>query len=403
MPIREGGRADSRPTWLDIDLAALAANYRSVHEYVAPRRVWCVVKADAYGHGAVEVSRRLQAAGADAFAVATVDEGVELRRAGVEGRVLVMAGIEPVESDEAAVAAGAAVEHRLEVAVWRRRAAERLGAAAAARGVEVPLHLKVDTGMGRLGVLACEALETAVGMFGGCDPIDGVRFEGVFSNLASADAVGGDPGQAHTAVQIERFGELCGGLAERSLLPPERHLGNSAAIAQHPASWRVDWCTGVRPGLALCGVPSPGEPPGLSLAPVMSWHSAVAAVRSLPAGWPLGYGARRRAAADCEIAVVPVGYHDGFPRALSDHAEVLVRGRRAKVVGAISMDLTLVDITGIPGVSTGDPVVLLGKSPGRGGDAITVDDLASWSGSIAHELLCRVGPRVPRRYVDEPR
>jgi alanine racemase len=230
-----------------------------------------------------------------------------------------------------------------------------------------------------------------------------VRLEGVFSNLAAADAPAGEPGHEHTSVQIERFERLCNGLDERGLLPPERHLGNSAAVLQHPSSWNSQWSNGVRPGLLLFGVPPVAGGTTIAIEPVMSWHSVLASVRRVPAGWPLGYGALRNAAGECTIAVVPVGYHDGFPRALSDRAEVLVGGRRAQVVGAISMDLTLVDITGIQEASPGDPVVLLGASPASGGSSITAREVAHRAGSISHEILCRVGARVPHRYVDTPR
>ncbi len=409
MAIPQGERPSAlRPTWLEIDLGALARNYGRVRDLVAPRRVWCVVKADAYGHGADEVSRRLQAAGADSFAVATVDEGRQLRQAGISGRVLVMAGIEPVEVAESVAAARAAVEYGLEIAVWRREAAEVLGSAAREAGADpVPLHLKVDTGMGRLGVTVGDPTEEedeeadAVRLAAEIDGVEGVRLEGVFSTLAAADAPAGDRGWAHTGLQVERFAGLCAALDERGLLPPQRHLSNSAAVLQHPAAWRAAWCNGVRPGLSLCGVlPTSEESETFALEPVMSWHSVVAAVRHIRSGWPLGYGVTCRAPADCTIAVVPVGYHDGFPRALSDRGEVLVGGRRAQVVGPISMDLTLVDITGNPAVHPGAPVVLLGSSGEPGAASIHVHEVARRAGSIAHEILCRVGARVPQRFVD---
>jgi alanine racemase len=399
-PIRQQA-STLRPTWLEIDLGALARNYRRVRDLVAPRRVWCVVKADAYGHGADEVSGRLQAEGADSFAVATVDEGLQLREAGIGGRVLVMAGIEPVEAVESAAAARASAEHGLEVAVWRREAVDALVSAAMEAGTDpVPVHLKVDTGMGRLGVMVGEAAEEAVRPVAEIVGVDGARLEGVFSNLAAADAPAGEPGHQHTAVQIERFAGLCAALEDRGLLPPERHLGNSAAVLQHPDAWNADWCNGVRPGLSLYGVPSFEGTVTIPLEPVMSWHSVVAAVRHIPTGWPLGYGVACRAEADTTIAVVPMGYHDGFPRALSDRAEVLIGGRRAQVVGAISMDLTLIDITGIPEARPGAPVVLLGSSPEPGGEPIHAQEVARRAGSIAHEILCRVGARVPHRFVD---
>jgi alanine racemase len=399
--LAEKRASELRPTWVEIDLGALARNFARVRDLVAPRRVWCVVKANAYGHGAVECSRRLRAAGADAFAVATVDEGIELRDAGITGRILVMAGIEPLEAAVAQAAAHEAAVHRLEVGVWRVDAARALGEAALLLGDEpARVHLKVDTGMGRLGVFAGDDLDEALRVAREIAATDGVRLEGMFSNLAAADVPADKPGHAHTAVQVERFERLCAALEEQDTLPPERHLCNSAAVLWHEQAWRPPWCNGVRPGLVLAGVAPPTGDATMGLEPVMSWHSVIAAVRHVPAGWPLGYGATRRAEDDCTIGVLPVGYHDGFPRALSDRAEALVGGRRAQVVGAISMDLTLVDITGIPAVREGDPVVLLGASPAASGAPIGALDIAAWSDSIAHEVLCRVGTRMPRRFVE---
>jgi alanine racemase len=315
----------------------------------------------------------------------------------------------------------------------------------------VDLHLKADTGMGRLGVRVDDSCDAAVELAGRVAAIEGVRLAGLFSNLAAADAPPEAPGDGHTREQVDRFARLCAALDARGVLPAHRHLANSAAIQQHAASWAPEWCNGVRPGLALYGASLiaaggaatagaagtasrgasnvggdtevgggsegggavrsatnarkgdralPASPTWPRLEPVMSWHSAVAAVREVPAGWPLGYGAGRRAERAGTIGVVPVGYHDGLPRALGDRAEVLVAGRRAKVVGAISMDLTLVDISGIPGARVGAPVVIFGRSAAPGGGSIAVEEVAGWAGSIAHEVLCRVSKRVPRRFVE---
>jgi len=399
-----GHTSELRPTWLEIDLGALGRNFRVVRDRVAPRRVWCVVKADAYGHGAVEVARRLEEEGAEAFAVVTVDEGVELRAAGVGGDILVMAGIEPLRvggrsfGSEAAVVA---VEHSLSVAVWGGEAAAVLGEAALAAGNgPAKVHLKVDTGLGRLGVLVDDSPSEAVEIAGAVAAIDGVELSGVFSHLSAADASADQPRHQTTVAQIERFGSLCGALEDAGLLPEHRHLGHSAAILQHPAAWERDWCSGVRPGLSLYGVLPFAGRVTVSLAPVMSWYSAVASIREIRDGWPLGYGGVRRATGDRRIAVVPVGYHDGFPRTLSEKADMLVCGRRAKVVGAISMDLTLVDITGIPDVHVGSPVILLGSGPESGAEAIRAEELAGHAGTIPWDILCRVGRRVPHRFVD---
>ena len=396
------GPSTHRPTYLRIDLGALGRNFLRVRELVAPKRVWCVVKADAYGHGAVACALRLEAEGADAFAVATVDEGVELREAGVVGEILVMTGVEPASGSAAFPgadpAAALAVRHGLSVAVWRAAAAQAL-AAAAGEGGEVAVHLKVDTGMGRLGVPMEDSIDAALEAAQRLEQMDRIRFSGVFSNLASADAPLSAPGHDHTALQIERFRALCAALDTNGILPAARHLANSAAISQHPEAFADDWCTAVRPGLALYGASllATGES---DLEAVMSWHSAVAAIRDVAAGWPLGYGARRRAARGSRIAVVPVGYHDGWPRSLSDRAEVLIGGQRAKVVGAIIMDLTLVDITRITGVHVGDPVVLLGSTEADRVAPVRVEEIAAHAGTIAHEILSRVGQRLPRRFAD---
>jgi alanine racemase len=412
-----------RPTWLEIDLGALARNFQRIRDRVAPRRLWCVVKANAYGHGAVEVARRLQEEGGEAFAVATVDEGVQLRAAGITGDILVMAGIEPLHlGDELPVvdavgggvlpsvpdresfgrgAARAAVEHSLTIAVWGDEAAAALGAAALEAGERsARVQLKVDTGMGRLGVLVDESPDAASEMAERVAATDGVELEGVFSNLGAADVAPDQPRHENTRLQIERFKGVCAALDAVGLLPEHRHLSNSADILHHDRAWAGGWCTGVRPGLSLFGVlPFSGRATG-PLEPVMAWHSAVAAVRRVPSGWPLGYGAMRRAETDSTIAVVPVGYHDGFPRTLNDKAEMLVAGRRAKVVGAISMDLTLVDITGNPDARVGSPVVLLGSGAGPGAEAIRAEELAERAGTVPWEILCRIGTRVPLRFVD---
>ena len=396
------GVSTHRPSYLQIDLGALGRNFLHVRELVAPKRVWCVVKADAYGHGAVGVAQKLASVGAEAFAVATVDEGVELREAGVAEEILVMAGAEPAGASAAVLgadsAAALAVRHGLSVAVWRAEGAEAL-AAAAGEGGEVAVHLKVDTGMGRLGVPMEDSIDAALEVAQCLEQTDRIRFSGVFSNLAAADAPLGEPGDDHTALQIERFRALCAALDTNGILPAERHLANSAAISQHPAAFADDWCTGVRPGLALYGASLLATNES-DLEPVMSWHSAVAAVRDVSEGWPLGYGARRRAERGSRIAVVPVGYHDGWLRSLSDRAEVLIAGQRAQVVGAISMDLTLVDITGIPDVHVGDPVVLLGSTEADRVAPVRVEEIAAHAGTIAHEILSRVGQRLPRRFAD---
>ncbi|MFQ5743755.1 MAG: alanine racemase [Acidobacteriota bacterium] len=407
-----GGTRIGRSTVAEVDLAACARNFRRLRDHVGGRDVWAVVKAGAYGHGAVRVARRLALEGVAGFAVATVGEGVELRRASIRQPLLVMAGIEPVTLG----AMTAVVEHRLAVAVWDAVTAERIGAVALkSNRPPVRVHLKVDTGMGRLGVVLERAQQVAAAVGGA----DGIRLDGLFSNLAAADQQAGEGGHAHTTAQVRRFAGLCETLRESGNLPRHRHLANSAALLHHPGSWKASWCTGVRPGLALYGASLTRGRDPLVLEPVLSLRTAVAAVRDLPGGYPVGYGLRHVTSGPSRIAALPVGYHDGWPRALSDSAQVLVGDRRVPVVGAISMDLTLVDVTAIPQVSVGDAAVLIGpwsRCPPSSGPvagvaaasggaamermAISVEEVAAWAHSIPHELLCRIGVRVPRRYLD---
>lgn len=378
------------PTVAVVDLSACARNFDRIRQRVGNRTVWAVVKANAYGHGVLPVSLRLAAAGANAFGVATVDEGVELRQGGIDGSILVLSGIEPGGPD----IADAVAEHDLSVAVWEPEVARDLGAAGRRREGDVGLHLKVDTGMGRLGCMAGAAVTVARKLA----RIDGVVLEGLFSNLAAADLAADGPGGDHTREQIRRFAKVCRRLEAAGLLPPHRHLANSAALAGHPASWDASWCTGVRPGLALYGAGRTPGGGGLEVEPVLSWRTRIAAIRELPEGWPVGYGMGWRPTRPSRVAVLPVGYHDGWPRALGGRGEVLIDGRRVPIVGAVNMDLTLVDVTDLP-AATGASVWLIG-GPEEGDARILVEEVAGRAGTIAHEILSRIGPRVPRIHRD---
>jgi alanine racemase len=282
----------------------------------------------------------------------------------------------------------------------------------------VRVHLKVDTGMGRLGVLPDQASSIA----GVLSSSEGLEFEGVFSNLAAADHDSDEVGHEHTAVQVSRFGRVCADLQENGHLPPHRHLANTAALMHHPDSWEAEWCNGVMPGLSLYGASLTPRREPLGLEPVLSWWTAVIAIHEVPSGWPVGYGLRHVTERPSRIAILPVGYHDGWPRALRGRARVLVAGQRAAIVGAVSMDLTMVDVTDLPSIRVGDPVALIGSWGDRsmgvfmqaiGGRAselsghgmstperITAEEVAEWADSIGHEVLCRIGPRVPRLYTD---
>ena len=436
----------ARPTAAVVDLGACARNYCLLHAHSDHRHVWAVVKADAYGHGAVPVARRLATEGCFGFAVATVREGVELREAGLSQPILVTAGIEPLgvpgtgPTDSTSGDGGGGggggddggggadqqtsrswvvslvAEHDLSVAIWDAATANAI--AQATRQFDLPpvkVHLKVDTGMGRLGI----SVEQAPASIAMLSATPGIELEGIFSNLAAADHGSDDPGYGHTALQASRFAKVCTTLRAEGHLPPHRHLANTAALMHHPDSWEAEWCNGVMPGLALYGASlTPAREP-LGLEPALSWWTAVITVRDVPAGWPVGYGLRHITDRPSRIAVLPVGYHDGWPRALGGRAEVLVAGRRAPVVGAVSMDLTMIDVTELPATRVGDAVALIGGWGDRGmgvflreimgcaerpshqnAARITAEEVAAWADSISHELLCRIGGRVPRVYLD---
>jgi len=451
----------ARPTAAVVDLGACARNYRRIHSHSDLRHVWAVVKADAYGHGAVPVARRLAAEGCYGFAVATAQEGLELRRGGISQPILVTAGVGPlglpgtapddVTNDDCGDGTGGdgenlrasrswvvslVAEHDLSIAIWDKSTASTIARIVRQLGLPpVKMHLKVDTGMGRLGI----SLEEAPAGAAMLSATAGIELEGIFSNLAAADHSADDAGFEHTTKQVSRFANVCAILQAEGHLPPHRHLANTAALMHHPDSWEAEWCNGVMPGLALYGASlTPAREP-LGLEPALSWWTAVIAVRNVPAGWPVGYGLRHVTERPSRIAVLPVGYHDGWPRALGGRAQVLVAGRRVPVVGAVSMDLTMVDVTDLPATQVGDAVALIGgwgdsgmrvflrdimgcaerpspsgshtvparksappshQAAGQDAVRISAEDVAASADSIAHELLCRIGERVPRLYLD---
>ena len=386
---RAEAAAAHRPTRAEVDLDAIAHNLGVVRGLVAedretPPQVYAVVKADAYGHGVVPVARALAAAGVDGLCVALVEEGLELRDAGLSLPVLVMSGLYGDGLD-------AALDARLTPVIHD---ASQLAALRSARAhAPVRVHLKVDTGMGRLGITpsALPAFVDAV------RDLRHVVVEGLMTHFANADC--DDPG--FTGTQLARFAEARGVCAQRGLAPPLAHAAASAAAFRMPEA-RLDL---VRVGVALYGVaPFPHAAPGLL--PAMRLRTEVIALRELPAGAPVGYGGAWRAGRASMIATLPVGYADGFFRRLSTDAEVLVRGRRCRVVGNVSMDMTTVDVTDLAraaGVAVGDEAVLLGSQRGAGGfDVIRAEEIARRLGTIPYEVLTAISRRVPRAYLHRP-
>jgi alanine racemase len=350
--------------------------------------VCAVVKADAYGHGAVACSRALQQEGAQWFGVTSLDEAIPLRDSGIQQKILLMTGFWRGEEE-------AVVRYDLTPAVWEwwhiellEDAAERL------QQQTVPVHVKVDTGMARLGLalpdlgLFCQMLKDA----------QHVVPEGLFTHLASAEVLDA-PG---VDAQLSRFDDATTTVIESGLSPIYYHIANSAAIATRTKTWK----NFVRPGIALYGYYLPflsavtGVPDAsleLPVKPVLSWKTRVLSVRDVPARTPIGYNGSYVTQSPARIAVLPVGYADGLNRQLSSHGRVIVRDDYAAIIGNVSMDLTIIDVTGIPGVDVGDEVILIGQSARR---KITAWEFGSHSSQIPYEVLCGISKRVPRRYVE---
>lgn len=363
---------DGRPTWVTIDLGAFERNVETLCGSLPEgSRLVAVLKADAYGHGAVELARRCSPARVAMIATSLLEESLELREAGIELPLLVLG---PLDEHQVALAA------EREITIGIPGPEEAAAACRVARDRDVRAHLKIDSGMGRMGVTEWE-LPEVVSMLQAAPRL---RIEAIYTHLANAD----DPEDPFTADQIGRFETLVKTLKSAGIEAPLHHVANSAATARG----LVRGGDYVRAGLALYGA----EPVrGWRLEPLMRWRTAIARIKELPAGHAVGYGSTWRAAVPSRIATLPVGYADGYRRALSNRGEVLVRGRRAPVVGRVSMDLVTIDVTAIPEAGAGDEVILLGR---QGGEEIPVEELASKVDTIAYEVFCGVSARVPRLY-----
>ena len=367
-----------RPTYADIHLDALAHNLTVVRRAVGGARVLAVVKADAYGHGAVEASRALVQAGAWGLAVSLVEEGVELRDAGLTAPILVLGGVYPGLEDTV-------VGERLTPVVWETDHLDRLAAASRRAGQgPLPVHVKIDTGMSRLGLLP-EELPTLLDHLA-VHAADTLRVEGVMTHLACAD----EPDDAASAGQVASYLQCLDVFRAHGIDPGIRHVCNSAGLVAVPRA-HLDM---VRPGVALYGSSSSPHVRLEGLRHGMSMRSHVASTRRLPAGAKVSYGHRDTLTRDSVLAAVPVGYEDGYMRSLSGRAEVLVGGHRCRVVGNVTMDTCMVDVTDLPEVQVGSEVVLLGS---QGAAHLDVAELAEWAGVIPYEVLCGVSKRVPRR------
>lgn len=367
-----------RPTVVHIDLGAIRDNFLELRAFAGPAELLPIVKADAYGHGAVPCARVLEAAGARFFGVALTEEGVELRRAGIRSRILVLGGAYGDRYD-------LLVAEDLTPLVFRREHLEGLATAARAQGKAAVAHLKVDTGMGRIGIAPSE-----VGAFVDAARTFGVQLEGVATHFANADLADSEL----TERQIGSMEGVVRTLSSRGLKPRWIHLANSAATVTRPDAHG----TLVRPGIMLYGAyPSEAYREKIRLRPALRWSTRITHVKRVPAGTPVSYGARWVAKRPSVIATLPVGYADGYPRCLTNVGQVLVRGRRVPITGTVCMDQCMIDVTDIDEPSVGEEAVLLGS---QGEAEIRADELAAWAGTIHYEIFCGIGPRVPRIFVD---
>ena len=383
-----------RCTTARVDLQALEANFRAISSYlhdeaqlnrgaghgpVLSPGIIAVVKANAYGHGARRVARTLEDAGAILLAVADIEEGVDLRKAGIHAPILVFGALSVSDLD-------GVFDHGLTPTISSPAAGAALQAAALARHTRLHYHLKIDTGMNRLGFRHDNLRRTLPQLLAS----ENLVLDAVHTHFGSAE----DPGGTLFGEQRDRFEKACAVIGELGAGPRLRHAANSAALLRDSRVW-YDF---VRPGLLLYGLVPPPLGSTLALKPVMSLTSQVVAVKGVRIGETVGYGGRFRADRATTLAVIPAGYADGLDRRLEGTGSVLIRGRRAPIVGAVSMDMLTADVTDIGTVGPGDEVVLIGSQGTESHQTIDAREMAAWIGTIPYEVLCRLGSRVERKY-----
>ncbi|HUI73640.1 MAG TPA: alanine racemase [Candidatus Acidoferrum sp.] len=391
---------EGRPVWAEVSLPALVHNLRTIREFVnpkeekrkTPRKILSIVKGNGYGHGGTQVAKALEKAGSDWFGVTCTSEGIEVREAGIRKPTLVLTSFWPGEESRL-------LEYKLSPAVIRCEQLMALENAAKRRKMaknSVGFHLKIDTGMNRLGISPSD-VECFAGHLAKCPHL---RLEGVFTHFASSEVFDGSPVGKQTQQQEERFHAALARLRTLGVDPGIVHLANSAAIASRPETWGDM----VRPGVILYGY-HPGYEPAelrakaeknLPLKPVMSLRSRIISLREVPAGSGVGYNAKFVAQKPSRIAVLAAGYGDGIHRSLGNRGNVLVRGKLAPIVGIVSMDVTMLDVTGVEGVKVGDVATIYGTD---GADVLPANQVARGIGTVTSDLLCAVTQRVPRIYL----
>jgi alanine racemase len=374
---------DGRPTYAEIDLAALQHNYQLIRSSI-PRRteILAVVKADAYGHGFMDISRELERLGVNAFGVAFLAEGIQLRKSGSDKPILLLGGVYPGQERKC-------IGFNLSTVVFTLEQAQALNHAAGKLFRKAQVHLKVDTGMGRLGVPYNDVPQFLAEL----KKLPNISLEGLISHFASADELD-ESGQYFTRLQGERFAWSLAELRKAGFNPRYIHIANSAAALLRD----IPDCNLIRPGIAMYGaLPSADFQGKLDLKPVMRLKSRIAMLKWLEPGSTVSYARRFTAGQRTLIASVPVGYADGYPRALTNRGEALVCGQRVKVAGTVCMDWLMLDVTAVKGVAVGDAVTLMG--PDDEGRCVNAEEVAAWAGTIPYEIFCGISKRVPRVYL----
>ena len=376
-------QVDSRPTIAEIDLAALKHNFTVIRQAVpAGCGILAVVKADAYGHGFMDIATKLESLGVTAFGVAFLAEGIQLRKSGIDRPILILGGIYPGQEKKC-------VGFNLSTVVFSLEQARALNAAASHLYRKAKIHVKIDTGMGRLGI---RHGETAA-FFRALRDLHHLELEGIISHLASADELD-EGGRAFTEGQVAAFRKVLAEAGDAGFQPRYVHIANSAAAF----ALDLPFCNLVRPGITLYGaLPSSDFAGKIDLKPVMRLKSNIAMLKWVEPGTSVSYARRYKAEGRRLIGSVPVGYADGYSRRLTNLGEAVVRGARARVTGTVCMDWIMLDVTDIPGVSVGDEVTLLGCD--RQGNCVRAEELAEWAGTIPYEIFCGISKRVPRVYL----
>lgn len=371
-------------TWAEINLNAISTNFKTLRQAINRNtKIMCIVKADGYGHGAERVSMELQESGADWFGVSNIEEALQLRKNSIDKPILIL-GYTPPEL------AKMLKDYNLTQTVFSPEYARRLSQSAQNSAVEVDIHIKLDTGMGRIGIPVCENIKAALDDIKEICAMKNIAAKGIYTHFARADE--GEHDNSQTKKQFDLFTEVTEALKEEKIHFELRHCCNSAATLYYP-QMHLDM---IRPGIILYGLyPSPRNEHSIDLVPAMELKSVISMLKYIEPGCSIGYGHRFTANRKTKVATLPIGYADGYTRVMSGRASMLINGKKAPVIGTVSMDQCMIDVTDIENVTAGMTVTVIGRD---GNEQITVEDISDIAGTINYETVCLIGKRVPRLY-----